>query len=130
MHVTCVHVHVKADQIEAFRQASILNHQASIQEPGNQRFDILQSKDDPSLFLLYEAYESEAAAAAHKSTPHYLKWRETVADWMAEPRKAFPTNRLHHDRWIAAVSFSFARVPPIAAWERSKRSSLAALTQR
>ena len=87
MHVTCVHVRVKSDQIEAFREASILNHRESIQEPGNHRFDILQSNDDPSLFLLYEAYESEAAAAAHKTTAHYLQWRETVADWMAEPRK-------------------------------------------
>ena len=87
MHVTCVHVHVKSERIEEFRQASTLNHKESIQEPGNQRFDILQSKNDPTLFLLYEAYESEAAAAAHKSTPHYLKWKETVADWMAEPRK-------------------------------------------
>ena len=87
MHVTCVHVHVKPDRIEEFRQASILNHQESIKEPGNQLFDILQSKNDPTLFLLYEAYESEAAAAAHKTTSHYLKWRETVADWMDEPRK-------------------------------------------
>ena len=91
MHVTCVHVHVKSDRIEEFRQASILNHQESIQEPGNQRFDILQSKDAPTLFLLYEAYESEANSAAHKSTPRYEKWRETVADWMAEPRKGVPT---------------------------------------
>ena len=87
MHVTCVHVHVKSERIEEFRQASTLNHKESIQEPGNQRFDILQSKEDPTLFLLYEAYASEEAATAHKSTPHYLKWRETVADWMAEPRK-------------------------------------------
>ncbi len=90
MYVTCVHVHVKPERIEEFRQASVLNHQESIQEAGNQRFDILQSKDNPSLFLLYEAYESEAAAAAHKSTVHYLKWRETVADWMAEPRQGVP----------------------------------------
>ena len=90
MYVTCVHVHVKPEWIEEFRQASILNHKQSIQESGNQRFDILQSKDHSSLFLLYEAYESEAAAAAHKSTAHYLKWRETVADWMAEPRKGVP----------------------------------------
>ena len=55
MHVTCVHVHVKPDRIEEFRQASILNHNASILEVGNKRFDILQSKDDSSLFLLYEA---------------------------------------------------------------------------
>ena len=56
-------------------------------EPGNRRFDILQSGDDPALFVFYEAYESAAAAAAHKDTAHYRVWRETVADWMAEPRK-------------------------------------------
>ena len=90
MHVTCVHVHVKSERIEEFRQASTLNHKESIQEPGNQRFDILQSNDDPSLFVLSEAYESKAAAAAYKNTPHYLNWRDTVADWMAALQQGIP----------------------------------------
>ena len=88
MLVTCVHVVVKSEHIEDFKKASILNHQQSIRETGNRRFDVLQSKDDPTCFLLYEAYESTEAAAAHKMTDHYLNWRETVAEWMAEPRKA------------------------------------------
>jgi autoinducer 2-degrading protein len=37
--------------------------------------------------MIYEAYESDAAAAAHKQTAHYLKWKDTVADWMAKPRE-------------------------------------------
>ena len=102
MIVTFVHVWVKPDHIEDFRNASIANHIESIKEPGNLRFDVLQDDADPTKFVLYEAYESEEASAAHKNTPHYLKWRESVADWMAQPRKGMkhrilaPLNR---DLW-------------------------------
>ena len=87
MQVTLVHVHVKSDHVNDFIEATRLNHEASIQEPGNRRFDILQSAEDPSKFILYEAYASREDAAAHKQTQHYLNWRETVAEWMAEPRQ-------------------------------------------
>jgi autoinducer 2-degrading protein len=87
MTVTCVHVLVEEEHIDDFIRASTENHLDSIQEPGNLRFDVLQAADNPGSFLLYEAYESEEAAAAHKHTAHYLKWRKTVADWMAEPRR-------------------------------------------
>ncbi len=90
MIVTTVIVYVKPENIDDFIEASKKNHQCSIQEPGNMRFDVLQCTDDPSRFLLYEAYESEEAAAYHKKTEHYLKWRDTVADWMAKPREGIP----------------------------------------
>lgn len=87
MEVTIVHVQVKPEHIADFIEASRLNHQASVQEPGNLRFDVLQLKDDPAQFVLYEAYKSVADSKAHKETAHYLAWRDTVADWMAQPRK-------------------------------------------
>ena len=87
MIVTCVHVYVKEENVNDFIEASTVNHKGSVQEEGNMRFDVLQSRDEPTKFLLYEAYESEEAAKAHKETEHYLKWRETVADWMAKPRE-------------------------------------------
>ena len=87
MHVTLVHVHVKPEHIDDFIAASGLNHQASIQEVGNRRFDVLQSPENPAHFVLYEAYLSAEDAVAHKQTAHYLAWRDTVADWMAEPRQ-------------------------------------------
>jgi autoinducer 2-degrading protein len=87
MHVTIVHVQVKPEHLEDFLAATRLNHEGSVREPGNRRFDVLQSADDPTRFALYEAYASAEDAAAHKSTAHYLKWRETVADWMAAPRQ-------------------------------------------
>jgi len=87
MIVTTVIVYVKPENVNDFIEASSKNHEASIKEPGNTRFDVLQCATEPARFLLYEAYESEEAAAAHKKTEHYLKWREEVAGWMAKPRQ-------------------------------------------
>jgi len=87
MQVTIVHVHVKQAHIDDFIEASRINHEASINEPGNRRFDVLQSDTNPGKFVLYEAYANAEDAAKHKETGHYLDWRDTVADWMAEPRK-------------------------------------------
>lgn len=86
MHVTIVEIHVKKDMVENFIQATLENFEDSIKEPGNLRFDVLQSIDDPCRFTLYEAYESEEAARAHKETEHYQRWKETVAPWMEKPR--------------------------------------------
>ena len=87
MIATFVHVYVKEEHIDSFIEATLENHRASVEEPGNLRFDVLQDELDPSKFVLYEAYESEEAAAAHKQTAHYKKWRDTVANWMAKPRQ-------------------------------------------
>ena len=87
MIVTVVNVFVKEENIPEFIAATIENHNASVQEPGNLRFDVLQNSDDASRFTLYEAYESIEAAKAHKETAHYAKWRDTVAPWMAKPRE-------------------------------------------
>lgn len=90
MHVTLVHVSVLAEYVDDFIAASLANHQASIREPGNRRFDVLQDAQDPTRFVLYEAYDSEADAKAHKDTDHYATWRETVSHMMAEPRQGVP----------------------------------------
>lgn len=94
MRVTLVHVHVRPERVDAFVDATRANHEASIREPGNLRFDVLQSADDPTRFVLYEAYLDDAAARAHKETAHYLEWRSVVADWMAEPRIGIPYHGL------------------------------------
>ena len=87
MFVTIVYIEVLPAYVDAFIQASTENHLESVKEPGNLRFDLLQNEDYPKRFVLYEAYENESAAAAHKDTAHYLKWKETVAPWMAKPRE-------------------------------------------
>jgi quinol monooxygenase YgiN len=86
MHIVLVHVRVTPESVAAFEAASARNAAASRQEPGVARFDVLRLRDDPSKFLLVEVYRTPEAAVAHKSTPHYLEWRDTVAPLMAEPR--------------------------------------------
>lgn len=92
MIVTTVTVYVKPEHVEDFIKATLKNHENSVNEPGNMRFDVLQASDDQNRFLLYEAYETEKAARAHKLTSHYMEWRETVAPMMAKPREGIP----HH----------------------------------
>lgn len=86
MLIVHVHVHVKPDQIEAFRAATVENARNSIQEPGIARFDVIEQKDDPRRFILVEIYRTPDDPARHKDTAHYQKWRDVVADMMAEPR--------------------------------------------
>ena len=86
MLVVHVHVHVKPDCVEVFRQATVENARASRQEPGVARFDVVQQAEDSTRFTLVEVYRTAAAPAAHKETAHYQKWRDAVAEMMAEPR--------------------------------------------
>ncbi len=98
MHIVHVHVHVKPDQIEAFRIASVENAQNSVKEPGIARFDVVQNQDDPSKFILVEAYRTVEDSLKHKETAHYKKWRDTVASMMAEPRTSSKFNNIFPDK--------------------------------
>ncbi len=86
MLVVHVHVNVKPEFIEAFKQATIENARASLREPGVARFDVMQHADDPARFILVEAYRTNEAPAQHKETAHYAAWRDAVMPMMAEAR--------------------------------------------
>ncbi len=97
MLVVHVQVRVHAESLEAFRRATLTNARQSLGEPGVARFDVLQQAEDPTRFVLAEAYRTPEAAAAHKETPHYLAWRDAVAPMMAEPRKSVKFTNLFPD---------------------------------
>ena len=88
MLVVHVHVHVKPEHVEAFRQATLDNACHSVQEPGIARFDVIQQADDPTRFVLVEVYRDAEAPARHKETAHYAQWRDAVAEMMAEARSS------------------------------------------
>jgi len=94
MNIVLVHVHVKPESVEAFKQATIENASNSVKEEGIVRFDVIQQNEDPTRFILVEVYRSAEASAAHKETAHYLKWRDTVAEMMAEPRQGIKYNNI------------------------------------
>ncbi|HMX73916.1 MAG TPA: antibiotic biosynthesis monooxygenase [Anaerolineales bacterium] len=95
MNIVLVHVHVKPEFVEAFKQASIENASNSIKEEGIARFDVIQQNDDPTRFILVEVYKTAEASAAHKETAHYAKWRDTVAEMMAESRQGIKYTNIH-----------------------------------
>ena len=97
MFVVHVYVHVKADSVEAFKAATLVNARNSIQEPGIARFDVVQQLDDPTQFVLVEVYREESDAAKHKETAHYATWRDAVADMMAESRRAIKYTNIFPD---------------------------------
>ena len=97
MFIVHVFVHVKEDCIEAFKAATIENAKNSINEPGIARFDFVEQQDDPTRFVLVEVYRTDDDPAKHKETAHYQKWRDTVADMMAEPRSALKFYNVHPD---------------------------------
>jgi quinol monooxygenase YgiN len=85
-----VHVDVAVipDQLEGFQAATEENARASRNESGILRFDVLSDRADPAHVVLVEIYRDEEAAAAHKDTGHYQRWRDIVATMMARPRQA------------------------------------------
>ena len=94
MLIVHVHVHVKPEFVESFKEATLANARASIAEPGVVRFDVVQQQDDLARFVLVEVYRDAAAAAAHKETTHYPAWRDAVASMMAEPRRSVKFNNM------------------------------------
>lgn len=86
MLIIHVMIHVKADQVEAFKAATLDNARNSAREPGIARFDVIQQADDPTHFVLVEVYRDAGAPVRHHETAHYAAWRAAVADMFAEPR--------------------------------------------
>ncbi len=87
MHIVLVHIHVKPESVDEFIEATLDNARNSTQEPGIARFDLIQQADDRNRFILIEVYKTPEAAAQHKETGHYARWRDRVAEMMAEPRR-------------------------------------------
>jgi quinol monooxygenase YgiN len=99
-----VSINVKKESIDDFRAASVINAQKSFEEPGILRFDLIQQEQDPTKFMLIEVYKAEEDTLNHKQTEHYMTWRETVADMMAEPRVGVRYEIIHPTeelRWLA-----------------------------
>jgi autoinducer 2-degrading protein len=97
MFVVHVHVHVRPEFVDAFKQATIENARNSAMEPGIARFDVIQQQGDPTRFVLVEVYRTPADPGKHKETAHYARWRDTVAEMMAEPRSSVKYDNVFPD---------------------------------
>ncbi len=87
MYVVCVSIWVKPENVNQFIEVVLDNSTNTRKEPGNIRFDVLRGDEEPNRFLLYEVYKSKEDFVKHQQTPHYLRWKSAVGDWMAQPRQ-------------------------------------------
>lgn len=94
MYIVSVTIHVKPDTGRQFIEATLDNARNTRSEPGNLRFDVSQAEDDPARFLLHEVYRTRDDFAKHQQTEHYLRWKQAVADWMAQPRQGLKYNSI------------------------------------
>jgi autoinducer 2-degrading protein len=94
MYVVAVTIFVKPQQVQPFIDATLDNARNTRREPGNVRFDVLQSEEDPTRFLLYEVYKTKDDHPKHQQTAHYLRWKSAVTDWMAQPRQGVKHNTI------------------------------------
>jgi quinol monooxygenase YgiN len=99
MYVVCVRIQVVAERVDEFVAATLENARSTRAEPGNARFDVLRSNDDPARFVLYEVYRTELDFQAHQRTEHYLTWKARVAEMMAVPRVGEKYTSLFPEPW-------------------------------
>jgi autoinducer 2-degrading protein len=63
---------VKPEHLEAFLEALLANAEgARNDEPGCQRFDVVQAADNENEIHIYEIYDDEDAFKAHQQSPHF-----------------------------------------------------------
>jgi len=86
MKIVIVYLEAKPEKAEEFAAVCAANHEGSVKEAGNIRFDVLRNKEDPNKFVLYEIWESEEALAKHKTTQHYLNWNAANETCLVKPR--------------------------------------------
>ncbi len=86
MYVLVVTIHIKPGCADRFVAAMLDDACGSVgSEPGCVRFDVIQDEKEPNRIYLYEVYKDRAAFDFHMTTPHFLRWNETVRDWLASP---------------------------------------------
>ncbi len=59
MYVLYVTIYVKPTNVQEFLVTTREHARLARQEPGNVRYDLLQSEDDATCFVLYEAYRTK-----------------------------------------------------------------------
>ena len=88
MFVAAVHIFVKPESMDDFRELIRADQEGSLAEPGCVRFDVVRSVEDPNEFLIWEVYLDDEAAAFHKTTPHYAAFKEQMPAMASKDRYA------------------------------------------
>ena len=79
MFAVVVEFHVLPVHVPVFREAMVNNARQSLAaEAGCHHFDVCCDPADPTLFFLYELYDSAEAFALHLKAPHFLDFDQAT----------------------------------------------------
>lgn len=84
MFAVVVEFTVKPGEADAFREAILTQAKNSLEkEPACRQFEVHVDRENSHRFVLYEAYDDEAAFATHRETPHYADYNARVTPIVA-----------------------------------------------
>lgn len=86
MHAFILHAHAKPEQAEAFERLFRAYVEPSRGEPGCIQYHMLRDREDPTLFIFFEVWQSREHLAVHSALPHM---REFHAQRMNYLRRDF-----------------------------------------
>jgi (4S)-4-hydroxy-5-phosphonooxypentane-2,3-dione isomerase len=84
LHIAAIDLDIVPAEIEKFKAALTENGAASVKEPGCREFNIHVLANNPNHIFIYEVYDNEAAAQAHRQTDHFKKYAATTANMVAK----------------------------------------------
>jgi quinol monooxygenase YgiN len=71
----------KSDAFEAFFRGHV---EASRAEPGCIEYHMLRDKQDPTLFIFYEIWASQADLDVHSNLPHMRQFRDMRMEYLEQ----------------------------------------------
>jgi autoinducer 2-degrading protein len=87
-------------ELDKYLAAVKENGAASIKEPGCREYNIMVSATNPNHVFLFEVYDNDAAAQAHRATEHFKKYVVTTANMVTarnvRPMKSIAFNLKAH----------------------------------
>jgi quinol monooxygenase YgiN len=81
---SAVDLEIAPGELDHFLAALKENAAATIKEPGCRQYDILASATNPNQIFIYEAYENDAAVAAHRASDHFKKYVAATKDMVVK----------------------------------------------
>ncbi|WP_028237992.1 putative quinol monooxygenase [Stutzerimonas azotifigens] len=82
MYAFILQAHTRPEQAEAFERLLRPYVEPSRAEHGCIQYHMLRDKDDPTLFIFFEVWQSKEHLAVHSALPHMRAFHERRMDYL------------------------------------------------
>ncbi|MBM7060654.1 antibiotic biosynthesis monooxygenase [Pseudomonas sp. UL073] len=82
MHGFILHAHTKPEKAEAFERLFRAYVEPSRSEAGCIEYHMLRDREDPTLFIFFEVWQSREHLAVHSALPHMREFHARRMDYL------------------------------------------------